>query len=129
MTTDSLISQTAIDTDSILDTIKELLPLSTDDNAFDKDLIILINAAFNSLARIGVGSFDNQFKITGSTETWSEFIEDYGNIEAVKEYVYIRVKLAFDPPQSSAVMEELKHLLKEDEFTIQVSVDPGTPLD
>lgn len=129
MTTDSLISQTAIDTDSILDTIKELLPLSTDDNAFDTDLIILINAAFNSLARIGVGSFDNQFKITGSTETWSEFIGDYGNIEAVKEYVYIRVKLAFDPPQSSAVMEELKHLLKEDEFTIQVSVDPGTPLD
>ena len=117
-------------TDSILDTVKSFVNIPVDyDTTFDGDLIIFINSCLGVLAQIGVGSFNQQFKITGSDETWADFMGSYENIEAAKEYVCLRTKITFDPPQSSAVMEQMKEIIKEDFFRISVSVDPGDPIE
>ena len=85
---------------------------------FDQDLIIHINAAFSRLCQNGVGP-ELPFKIHGTEETWGDFMPD-GYQEEVKQYVYLSVKIIFDPPSSTAVMnaykeqiEKLEWLLKE----------------
>lgn len=115
---------------SIFDSIKQMLGVDLDieDVSFDQELMMTINAAFGTLGQIGVGSFDSQFRITGSSETWGDFIGDQDNIDTVIEYVFVRTKLVFDPPQSSFVLEELKKIKEEDEFRLSIATDPGEPL-
>lgn len=88
-------------TDSILITIKQLLGLNADYDAFDLDVITHINTSFWRLRQLGVGK-DN-FRITGNTETWTDYLgEDVTKMEVVKRYIYYDVRLAFDPPTNNA---------------------------
>lgn len=106
---------------SILDTICEMLGPSSTYGAFQTDLIVLINTVFNFLRQIGCGPADG-FEITGPTETWDQFVDDK-NLNMVKTFVYIKVKLAFDPPASSATIEVLNKLADEIEFRIRAECD------
>lgn len=110
--------------DSILTTIKKLLGIAEDDTSFDTDVIININMALNVLLQLGVGP-ENGFSITGNTETWSDYIDDMSKLEMVKTYIYLKVKLIFDPPQSSRVIESIENQIKELEWRANVQVDPG----
>ena len=110
--------------DSILISIKKLLGIEKDDKSFDTDIIIHINSAIMNLSQIGVGS-SSGFAISDENDTWSDFTLDANNTEAVKSYVYIKVKLMFDPPSSSAVIDALERQAKELEWRINTSVDPG----
>lgn len=110
--------------DSILTTIKKLLGIAEDDTSFDTDVIININMALNVLLQLGVGP-KNGFSITGNTETWSDYINDMSKLEMVKTYIYLKVKLIFDPPQSSRVIESIENQIKELEWRANVQVDPG----
>ena len=107
-------------TESILTTIKKLIGgMGEDDTAFDTDLIIHINTCFSVLAQIGVGPKEG-FHITGKDETWSDFIQkDTKEYEMVKTYLYIKTKLVFDPPLSSAVMEVMKANASELEWRLK----------
>ena len=109
--------------DSILTSIKKLLGIAEDYEHFDADLIIHINSIFSILTQLGVGPSDG-YSISSKTETWADFIPDLSQIESVKTYVYLRVKLIFDPPLSSAVMEAMKQTISELEWRLNVSVDP-----
>jgi hypothetical protein len=109
--------------ESILTTIKKLLGISEEDTSFDIDIIVNINSAFSILYQLGVG--DSGFSITGSSETWSDYLEDMSKLEMIKNYIYLKVKLVFDPPQSSRVIESYENQIKELEFRINVEVDPG----
>lgn len=107
---------------SILKTIRRMIGPDENYEYFDTDLIILINSAFSRLCELGVGP-DEPFYITGTDETWSDFMED-GYMERVKKYVYLSVKNIFDPPASASVMnaykeeiEKLEWLLKETAVT------------
>ena len=58
-------------------------------------------------------------RISGEDDTWDDFIDE-GQLEDVKEYIWLRVKLVFDPPASSIVKQayddrknELEWLLRE----------------
>lgn len=110
--------------DSILTTIKKLLGIAEDDTSFDTDVIININMALNVLFQLGVGP-ETGFSITGNTETWSDYISDMSKLEMVKTYIYLKVKLIFDPPQSSRVIESIENQIKELEWRANVQVDPG----
>ena len=110
--------------DSILTTIKKLLGIAEDDTSFDTDVIININMALNVLLQLGVGP-ENGFSITGNIETWSDYIDDMSKLEMVKTYIYLKVKLIFDPPQSSRVIESIENQIKELEWRANVQVDPG----
>lgn len=108
--------------DSILISIKKLIGISEEDTSFDTDLIIQINSALFHLSQIGVGP-PSGFIIYDSSSTWSDFTLDATNIESVKTYVYIKVKILFDPPSSSALIDAYERQAKEIEWRINASVD------
>lgn len=108
--------------ESILNTIKTmLLGSGIEVTDFDTDLIVLINSALSNMVQFGVS--DKQFQIAGPTETWSQLITNENILASVKEYIYIRAKLLFDPPSSSIVMEAYKEIMKEDEWRIINELD------
>lgn len=108
--------------DSILNTIKKSLEGLVDEtnDVFDTELIIFINSAFGILHQIGVGP-ENGFRIRDSNSKWTDFIADNNNLlESVKEYIYLKVKLKFDPPTSSAAIEAMKQSIAEHEWRFSV---------
>lgn len=109
--------------DSILTSIKKLLGITEEYENFDQDIIMHINSAFMILNQLGVGP-KNGFSISDKSSTWDEFIPESSNLEAVKTYVHLKVKLMFDPPLSSTVIEAIKSQINELEWRLNVSVDP-----
>lgn len=105
--------------DSILTSIKKLLGIAVDYTHFDDDIIIHINSAFSTLAQLGIGP-KNGFSISDSTSTWSQFIDD-PLVNSAKSYVYLSVKLVFDPPTSSAVIDAYNKRLEEIAWRLSVS--------
>ena len=103
--------------ESILNSIKKNLGLHEDDTSFDPDLIMHINSVFGILNQMGVGP-KVPFNITSSSEQWDDFLNDNVNIIYVKSYVEKKVKLLFDPPLSSAVVESLNNIIKELEWRL-----------
>lgn len=108
--------------ESILTSIKKLLGLEESYTHFDTDLIILINSILSILNQLGVGT--DGYVITDKSGTWTAFLGAGGNFEAVKSYVYLRVKLMFDPPQSSALLESMNKMIQEYEWRAFVHYDP-----
>ena len=103
--------------ESILTSIKKLLGIPEDYEHYDSDIIMHINSVFMILNQLGVGP-SNGFSITDKTAVWSNFISDNNNLEAVKSYVYMKVRLLFDPPLSSAVMECMNRMIGELEWRL-----------
>ncbi len=112
----------AIET-SILKTIRRMIGPSEDYNYFDTDLIIHINSAFSRLCQLGVGP-ENPFRITGDEEVWSDFIDD-GYQEDVKQYVYLSVKVIFDPPASATVLNAYNEQIKKLEWLLKETAAHG----
>lgn len=104
---------------SILISIKGLLGIGENVTAFDHELIIFINAAFAALHRIGVGT-STIFSISNASQTWDQFLGASTDFETVKTAVYLRVRLVFDPPQISFVLDSMKKMLEEYEFQLSV---------
>lgn len=109
--------------DSILESIKKMLGITSSYTVFDNDLIIHINSVFFILNQLGVGP-KKPFSISGSSAVWSDFLGDSTDLEAVKTYVYLKVKLLFDPPSTSATIESINKLIAEYEWRLNVQVDP-----
>ena len=108
--------------DSILTSIKKLLGIAEDYTAFDTDIIIHINTVLMTLHQLGIGPKEG-YRIEDKTAKWQDFITEEDNLDAVKTYVYLKVKLVFDPPLSSAVMEAIKETIKEYEWRLNVQVE------
>ena len=111
--------------DSILNSIKKLLGIAEDYTNFDNDLIMHINSVFMILNQLGVGPKDG-FTITNEKDVWNDFIKDTKNIESIKSYIYLKVKLMFDPSASSVVTESINKTISELEWRLNVSVDNPT---
>lgn len=111
-------------TDSILETIRGMLGPDEDYEYFDSQIITHINAAFSRLCRLGVGP-ELPFKITGTDETWSDFI-DSGYQEEVKEYIFLKVKTVFDTSTiNSSVLSAYKERIKELEWEMNDVAEIG----
>ena len=109
--------------DSILQSIKKLLGLDENYDAFDDDVMMHINSVLMILTQLGVGP-NNGFSITGEEETWENYLgEDISKLSAVKTYVYLKVKTMFDPTSSSVVNEATKEMLKELEWRLNSEVE------
>lgn len=104
--------------ESILTSIKKLLGIAEDYTQFDQDVIMHINTILMTLTQLGVGP-EEGFVIEDETETWEEFIGEDMNISAVKSYVHLKVRLLFDPPLSSALIESIERQAKELEWRIR----------
>ena len=108
--------------DSILNSIKKLLGIAEDYNYFDQDIIIDINAALMILTQLGVGP-SKGFLITDDGDTWSDFIGNANNLGSIQSYVYMKVKLMFDPPQNSFTVDSMTKLVNEFEWRLNVAAD------
>lgn len=117
-------------TDSILLSVKKLLGADPDYDVFDPDIIMCINSAFGTLQQLGVGPIDG-FRIDGPEDMWNTYTTNGNFIDEVKTYVYMRVKLMFDPPSSSFVLDSYKEQIKELEWRLSVKSDEyrGTKVD
>lgn len=109
-------------TTSILDSIKEYIGLTEDYSPFDNDLIMLINSSFSVLRQLGCGP-DDGFSITGASDDWSEYSDDDLILGLVKEYIFLRAKVVFDPPQSSSVLEAYNKRIDELTWRINTEID------
>lgn len=109
-------------TPSILRTIKHMLGLDSDCDDFDMDLIVFINSAFFNLAQLGVGPED-PFSIDGDGQTWGKFSSDIENCQAVKEYVYLKTRLSFDPPSNSFVLQSIEKQIAEIEWRLMTEAE------
>jgi hypothetical protein len=109
--------------ESILGTIKEMLGYSSDANIpFEKEIIMHINTAFSRLTALGLGPTSG-FSISDSSSVWGDIIPEGMNLENVKTFVFLKVKILFDPPTSSSALETMKEELKVCEFDVQMEVD------
>ena len=109
--------------ESILTSIKKLLGITEDETHFDQDIIMHINSVFLILTQMGVGPVDG-FVIRDSNSVWNDFIKDDTRLELIKSYVHMKVRLMFDPPASSTILQSINSLISELEWRISVTVDP-----
>ncbi len=118
--------------DSILTSVKKALGLTDDYEAFDPDVIMHINTVFADLNQLGLGP-DEGFMIEDKTTTWDAFIGDELRFNSVKTYTFLRVRLMFDPPQTSYLIESLRKQVEELGWRLNVgseyiaSLTPPTP--
>lgn len=108
--------------ESILTSIKKLLGIEKKYTQFDEDIIMHINSVFLNLTQLGVGPAEG-FLIEDDSATWYDFIGDSNQLQAVKTYMYLKVKLLFDPPLSSSVIESMNRMISELEWRLNVAVD------
>lgn len=108
--------------ESILESVKHLLGPGSCDDHFDDDLIIFINGVFSQLTQLGVGP-EKGFSIDGPDKFWEEYISNDPKLEMVKTYMYTKVRLRFDPPQSSSVIQLMQQDASELEWRLNVAVD------
>lgn len=110
--------------ESILTSIKKLLGITEEDTNFDQDLIMHINSVLMILTQLGVGP-SKGFSIKDENDVWSDFIPEQSSLEAVKSYVYMKVRLMFDPPLTSAVADAINRNISELEWRLNVGAENG----
>lgn len=111
--------------DSILTSIKKLLGITEDQTDFDIDIIMHINTVFTILNEMGVGP-EEVFSISSKDEVWDNFIVDKRKYEKVKTYMYLKVRLYFDPPTNSTLMDAIRLQIDELEWRLTVSAENTT---
>lgn len=110
--------------ESILASIKKMLGIVEEYEHFDADLIMHINSVLSILTQLGVGPSEG-FTITDKSQTWDEFVTG-AKFSDVKSYVYMKVKLMFDPPTSSSVMESTNRMISELEWRLNVQAETNS---
>lgn len=107
--------------DSILNSVKLQLGILPEYTVFDQQLIIAINTAFSILHQLGVGPKDG-YAIEDESNRWDEVVTKQ-SLNMVKSYVFLKVKLLFDPPTTSFVLDAYNKQLAEMEWRINSEVE------
>lgn len=107
--------------ESILNSIKKLLNISKDEHAFDTDIIIHINSVISSLLQIGIGP--KGYRISDENDSWDEYVPDDSNIDYIKTYIYLKVKMIFDPPLNSSLMQSFNETIRELEWRLHINYE------
>ena len=105
--------------DSILTTTKKVLGIDEEYTHFDVDILMHINSAFSFLNQLGIGP-DEGFRIVDKDDSWQMFFGSDIDFESVKTYIYLRVRLLFDPPQASHARDAFVKQYQEIEWRLQV---------
>lgn len=105
--------------DSILTSVKKIIGIAEADTSFDADVILHTNTVFSVLHQLGIGPTEG-FMIEDATPTWDDFLAGDKRLNMVKTYIYLRVRLLFDPPQTSFVIESLNKQIEELEVRMSI---------
>lgn len=106
-------------TDSILDSTKKNLGIDPSYTVYDSNVVMFINSVFSTLNQLGIGP-TNGYMIDDSTATWDAFIGDDLRLMQVQTYVYLRVRLLFDPPQTAHHGTAMKEQIEKLEWYLNV---------
>lgn len=105
---------------SILNNVKKILGIAPDYDAFDTDIIIHINTVFSTLNQLGLGPAEG-FMIEDDSVEWGDFLLDDNRLNSVKTYVYLRVRVLFDPPTTGFTLTAVQEQIKELEWRLNVT--------
>lgn len=110
--------------ESILTSIKKLLGIAEEYEHFDSDIVMHINTALMTLTQLGVGPPEG-FVIEDDSAKWTDFLSDdeLAQMQSVKTYVYLNVRVVFDPPTVSSVLEAYRRKITELEWRLNVSAE------
>ena len=109
--------------ESILSTIKKMLGITEEYTQFDTDITIHINSIISVLTQIGVGPASG-FLVVDKSNKWTDWLTTSTDLESVKTYIYLRVRLLFDPPTNSAVTKSYEQIIRELECRLLTTTDP-----
>lgn len=118
---------------SILNDTKKMLGIDPTYTAFDTDVMMHINSVFSVLTQLGIG-LETGFMIEDDSATWGNFLEDDPRFNSIRTYVYLRVRMLFDPPATSFHIAAMEKQIQEIEFRLNVQreqtewVDPNPDL-
>ena len=116
--------------ESILNSTKKILGFEEDVTGFDLDILTHINSAFVTLEQLGIGPAGG-FAIEDATPTWDDYLAGDPKLNSVKTYVYLKVRLVFDPPSTSFHLQAMKEQIEQIEWRLNVNreltnwVDPN----
>lgn len=111
--------------ESILTSIKKMLGIDEEYDHFDADVIFHINSALMTLNQLGVGPKDGFF-VSTDEQTWEEYLGESKKLESVKSYIYLRVKMLFDPPANATIVEAMNKQIAEFEWRLNVQAETNT---
>lgn len=107
-------------TESILESTKKVLGIAADYTVFDVDILMHINSVFSTVNQLGIGPLEG-FAISDDTATWADFLGTDLRLNAVRSYVYLRVRLLFDPPSTSYLIDSMRKQYEEMEWRLNVT--------
>lgn len=120
-------------TQSILNSVKKMVGIDPSLTVFDLDILTHINSVFDDLKQLGIGPVDG-FMIEDDAPTWDAFLgENETQFSSVKSYMYFRVRLMFDPPQTSYLIDSFNKQIEKMEWRLNVAreenswIDPSLP--
>lgn len=108
--------------DSVLTSVKKVLGIDEEYEHFDVDILMHINSVLMTLEQLGIDNAYGQPVVNKETQ-WTDIIENLLRLEAVKTYVCLKVKMIFDPPTSSAVIESYDKTIRELEWRLNVNAE------
>lgn len=109
-------------TDSIFESVKKVVGLLGDDDSFDEDLLLHINSVVSTLRQLGL-SIPADFYVRDDDQTWQNLLGEFRDLDLVKSYMAMKVRLMFDPPTSSFGLKSMEEMVKEYEWRINVLTD------
>ena len=109
-------------TDSIFESVKKVLGLLGDDSSFDQDILLHINSVVSTLRQLGL-SIQSDFYVRDDVQTWQNLLGESRDLDLVKSYMTMKVRLMFDPPSSSFGLKSMEEMAKEYEWRINVLTD------
>lgn len=117
------------DADGILDTVKKMLGVDLVDDSFDMELIIFINDVFSKLNQLGVGP-TTTYVIDDRLDKWTDFLLDRADLNMVRTYMYLQVRITFDPPTNPSLLENMMKRIQEYEWRLNVQArQPKLPIE
>jgi hypothetical protein len=106
---------------SILLSTKKVLGIDPSYTAFDQDILTHINSVFSTLSQMGLGSVAETFYVEGEDEVWTDFEPDPVLVGHIRTFVYLKVRLIFDPPSTSFVLAAMERQAAELEFRLSLA--------
>lgn len=106
--------------ESILGSIKKMLGIPSEYHDYDTDIMLNINSVFGILFQLAVGPRDKPYAITGEENLWTDFITNPSDLPIVISYMYLRVKLLFDPPSTGVLHQAIERQISEFEWRLNV---------
>lgn len=105
--------------DTVLTSTKKILGLDESYTVFDQDIMTHINSALMVVSQIGIGP-EEGMEITSDLDLWKDILPADVMYNTVKTYVYLRVRILFDPPTTSFMITALEDQLREYEWRLNV---------